>query len=106
MSYEQPPAPPGGYGYGRPYGGGSPPPGNNRKAIWSLVLGIVGILCCGPLGVGAIILGNQAKKEIAGTGQAGAGLAQAGFILGILALVFTVVQVILFAGGALSFPST
>ncbi len=71
MSYDAPPPPPP-YGgqpqYGQPYGA---PQGTNSKAIWSLVLGILGVLCCGPLGIVALILGRSAQNEIAQTGQQG-----------------------------------
>ncbi len=88
--------PPPGYGappgYGPPPGWGPPPPGyavgTNQKAVWSLVTGIVGI-CCGLLGIVAIVLGNQAKQEIQATGQGGMGMAQAGFVLGIVDLVLS-----------------
>ncbi|GAA1874544.1 DUF4190 domain-containing protein [Lapillicoccus jejuensis] len=114
-SYGQTPPPPapGSYGaaptYGQPspygqtppppYGGANPygvPAANNTKAIVSLVLGIVGILLCGLLGPVALILGRQAKSEIAVSNgaQKGAGMAQAGFILGIVATVFLVIQII------------
>ena len=56
---------------------------SNKKATWSLVLGILGVVCCGLFaGIPAIIVGNQAKREIAGTGQSGEGAAKAGVILG------------------------
>lgn len=99
MSYnEPPPPPPPGYGAPQaPYGG--QPAGTSSKAIWSLVTGIIGLLCCGPLGIVAILLSRSAKDEIAATGKGGAGLAQAGFIVGIIALVFLVVQIILVATG-------
>jgi hypothetical protein len=98
-----PPPPP---GYGPPGGGGyGPPPGNNGKAVWSLVLGILGILCCGILGIPAIILGKQAQGEIDRSGgvQRGRGMATAGFVLGIIACIWLVVSIILFATGALNF---
>jgi len=74
------------------------------KAIWALVLGILGLVCCGLVGgIPAIILGNMAKKEIDAGQGTGRGMAQAGFILGIVALALLVLQVILFATGALDF---
>jgi hypothetical protein len=106
MSYDAPPPPPPpppGYGQ-QPYG--AVPQGTNQKAIWALVLGILGVLCCGPLGIGAIILGRSAQSEIAQTGQQGVGMAKAGFILGIIALVFMVIGLLLFATGALTFDGT
>lgn len=108
-SYGSTPPPEGGY----PPGGGYPPqaPGgygqpakNNTKAIISLVLGIVGLLCCGLLaGIPAVILGQIAKKEIAeshGT-QTGGGLATAGFILGIIAIVWSLIYGVLIATGVI-----
>lgn len=97
MSYDAPPPPPPpGYGQPSPYGAPAPQ-GTNKKAIWALVTGILSLLCCGPLGIASILLGRSAQGEIAQTGQQGGGMAKAGFILGIIALVLLVVQVILFA---------
>ena len=96
--YESAPPPPPGYGQGPGYG---PSPGNNSKAIWALVLGILGLLCCGILGIPAIILGKQAQKEIDSSGgmQTGRGMATAGFVLGIIACIGLVVTIILYATG-------
>ncbi|MEO5853959.1 MAG: DUF4190 domain-containing protein [Nocardioides sp.] len=106
MSYDAPPPPPPGYGQPSPYGA-PVPQGTSSKAVWSLVLGILGILCCGFItGIPALLLGRSAQREIAQTGQGGAGMAKAGFILGIIAIVFTVIQVILFATGVLDFNSS
>jgi hypothetical protein len=93
-----PPPPPGYGGYGGGYG---QPPKNSTKAIWALVLGILGILCCGVLGIPALILGKQAQKEIDASGgaQTGRGMATAGFVLGIIACVFLVITIILFLTG-------
>ena len=96
MSYnEPPPPPPPGYGAAPqpPYGG--QPAGNSQKAIWSLVTGILSLICCGFFGIAAIILGNSAKKEIATTGQGGAGMAKAGVILGIIGIVLSVLWAII-----------
>lgn len=105
--------PPGGYGgYGAPppppgapggYGGyGAAPQGSNKKAVWSLVLGIIGILCCGFLtGIPAVILGKMAQKEIDATGGGqGRGMATAGFVLGIIAIALGILNIILVASGA------
>jgi uncharacterized protein DUF4190 len=98
---QPPPPPPPGYGGGYGGGGGFGPPKSNSKAIWALVLGILGLLCCGILGVPAIILGKQAQNEIdrSGGAQTGRGMATAGFVLGILALIGVVIVGILFATG-------
>ena len=110
MSY--PPPPPGQGGYGGPppppggYGGPPPPPGGyggystpstNQKALWSMILGIVGLVCCGFVtGIPAVILGTSARKEIAGSGgaQAGDGMAKAGVILGWISIVLGVIGLI------------
>jgi hypothetical protein len=89
-----PPQPP---GYGQP---AFPQQGNNGKAIAALVLGILSILCFGIFaGIPAIILGQMAKREISeGKGQ-GAGMAQAGFILGIVSAAITVLVIIIVVAG-------
>lgn len=64
MSYQPPQPPP--YQPGQAYGGVAP---TNQKAIWSLVLGILSLFCCGIVfGSVAIILGHQAKQEIQASG--------------------------------------
>ena len=72
---DQPPSynpPPG--GYGSPPPGYNPPPGGDpygmppqtsNKAVWALVTGLLGLVCCGFIGIAGIILGGQAKTEIA-----------------------------------------
>lgn len=124
-----PPPPPGGYGappsggygapppggppygyYGSPQGQPTPPSPSNQKALWSLVVGIVSLpaacyACFGWIGIAAILLGNNAKKEIDATGgwQSGRGQAQAGVILGwigvVLGTIVLVVNIILFSTG-------
>ncbi|HEU5044353.1 MAG TPA: DUF4190 domain-containing protein [Nocardioidaceae bacterium] len=93
MSYPPPPPPPpgaGGYGYVQQQ--------TNKKAIWALVLGILSLVCCGLFaGIPAIILGNMARSEIDASGglQSGRGMAVAGFVLGIIGVVWTIVALIL-----------
>jgi len=104
MSYGTPPPPP-------PYGSPAPgqPAGNNKKAIWALVLGILGCVCCGFFaGIPAIILGKMAQNEIDASGgtQGGRGMATAGFILGIVAIVFGIIGIILNLSGALDFSGS
>jgi hypothetical protein len=91
MSYDAPPPPP-----QSPYGGYRPQPTSN-KPVWALVCGILGILCCGLLGIPAVILGRQAAAE----GQPG-GMAKAGEILGYVAIGLMVLGIILFGAGVLS----
>lgn len=101
------PPPGGGYGapppsspYGAPPGyGGGQSPSSSVLAIVSLVTGILGVLCCGcfVLSAAALVTGIMGKKEIAESGgvKTGAGMAQAGFILGIVGLALGVVYWIL-----------
>lgn len=117
MSYNEPPPPnqpptygggsgygdqPPVYGSGQPAYGGQPAAGTSKKAIWSLVVGILSLLCCsvitGPI---AIVLSRSAKSDIATTGQEGSGLATAGLVLGIIGLVLGVIQIILIATGVI-----
>lgn len=107
MSYGTPPPPPPEPGYGQPAGYGAAPVGTNKKAIWSLVLGILGLLCCGFLtGIPAIILARSAKKEMAVSGQGGGGLATAGFVLGCIAVAFGVIFVLLALTGNVNFSAS
>ena len=74
--------------------------GHPPRAVPSLVCGIVGLLICGFLaGIPAILLGNQAIREIdASNGSyTGRGTAKAGVILGWLAIAWTIVAAILVA---------
>ena len=102
MSYTPPPPPPpgpGGYGYA--------PQQTNQKALWSLILGILGLVFCGLLaGIPALILGSSARKEIAASGgaQSGDGMARAGVILGWIAVALSVLGIVLIMGGVLSTP--
>ncbi|HET6627658.1 MAG TPA: DUF4190 domain-containing protein [Nocardioidaceae bacterium] len=82
--------------------GGYAQPQTNKKAMWSMILGIVGLLCCGLFaGIPAVILANMGKKEIGASGgaQTGAGMATAGLILGIIAIVWSIISGVLFATG-------
>jgi Domain of unknown function (DUF4190) len=108
--YAQPPAPAygvtpyqGGYGAYNPYGA-SPygvVPRNHPQAVLSLVLGIVGMSVCVsvfPLvGIAGFVLGRKARREIdAEPGRyAGRGLATAGWVLGIISIVWSVLWVLI-----------
>jgi hypothetical protein len=123
--YGAPPPPPGAPGseggYGQPYAGGYPPAGQpgyagyaapttNPKATWALVTGIIGIVlgCCGLfglVGIAGVVLGIQARREIAASQGAltGDGAALAGIILGgigaVSGLVLGVIGIALFSSG-------
>lgn len=75
----------------------------SNKPVISLVLGILGILCCGFLAPIAWYIGSQELKAIAaGSSPAsGEGMAKAGMILGIIGSVIFILTLmwIFFAGG-------
>ena len=52
------------------------------------MLGILGVVSCQPLGVAAIVVGNQAAEEIAASGGqlGGEGMAKVGVVLGWVAV--------------------
>lgn len=75
---------------------------NNGKAVASLVLAIFGLVSCPIIGsIVALILGYQARNEIAASGgwQTGEPLARAGIIVGwigiaVYVLLFVVIAII------------
>ncbi len=75
----------------------------STQAITSLILGILGVICCGLMAPIAWYLGSQELKAIqAGLSPAaGDGLARAGMILGIVGTVILGLQLIwvFFMGG-------
>jgi hypothetical protein len=98
----QPPAygsdPAYGGGYGSPYGQPAFAYPKNSLGIWSLVLGLLGlVLSCGLFtGIPAIIVGNRAKTAVA-QGQANnPGMATAGIVLGWIATILSVIGIVLF----------
>ena len=108
-----PPPPPGGGGYdGGAYGAPPPPMGGGQiehpKGMTILILGILSLVCCSPLGIAAFIMGNNALKEIdAQPGRySNRQIVQIGRILGIIGCVLLVVSVIFLAlGGFASLTS-
>lgn len=111
-----PPPPPGGGSGG--YAAPPPPAGgmggsvDHPKGTMILVLGILSIVCCSPLGIAAFVMGNNALKEIdAQPGRySNRQLVQIGRILGIIGIVLLVLSIIwvVFLGGltAISGSST
>ena len=100
------------YGGQPPYGGQSPyggqPPyggqdysygGNmskNNLGLWSMVLGIVALLCCGLIaGIPAVILGNKSKQAVAAGLANNASMATAGIVMGWISIVFSVIALII-----------
>jgi hypothetical protein len=101
--YAYPPRPP-----NAAYPGGVYPQRSDTKAVISLVLGIVSIVCCTGIltGVPAIILGALARRDIArsqGT-VGGEGMAIGGIVTGGIAVVGTILYFIFYVGvfGALA----
>jgi len=60
--------------------------GTNTLAIASLVTSIAGILCCGISSIVGIVLGTIALNQIKQTREEGYGLAVAGIVIGVAAL--------------------
>ncbi len=115
MSYGTPP-PGGGYQPppGAPYGQqpyGAPPP-QHPSATTALILGILSFVLCGPFtGVPAYIIGKRAEREIVAANGAlsGDGMAKAGWILGLISIILTVlslVALVLFVLVAVAFSSS
>jgi hypothetical protein len=65
--------------------------------VVSLILGIIGVLCCAFLGPVALFLGNASRQRIQASGGTlgGGGMATAGFILGIIGSVELVIGVLI-----------
>lgn len=93
MSYPPPPEQPQ-YGYQPQL-----PPPDHPRAMTAMILGILGLVLCQLVGPFAWKIGGQAMREIDASGGqlGGRGLAQAGYILGIVATVLLIVAVALFA---------
>lgn len=96
------------YGQGQPYPvqpyAGQPyPPAyaypKNQLAVWSLVLGIIGIVvgCVFVTGIPAVIVGNSAKRAVAAGEADNLGMAQAGIVLGWISIALGVVVLGFFA---------
>ena len=87
MSY--PPPPPGGYGYEQP-------PQDHPRATMSMILGILGLVICGVIAPFAWRIGKRTMDEIDASGGhlGGRGMAQAGYIMGIIGTVFLALGVL------------
>ncbi|HET7688938.1 MAG TPA: DUF4190 domain-containing protein [Nocardioidaceae bacterium] len=112
-----PPPPPPGYGQQQPYGQpgygqpgynpyGQPAfnpygqqyvvPADHPKATTAMILGILGLVCCGVLAPFAWVIGGRALKEIdSSMGRLGGrGQAQAGRVLGIIGTVVLILMAV------------
>ena len=76
-------------------------PQNNTKAIISLVLGILSLLCCGFFaGIPAIIVGRSEVKAIdeGRSDPANRNLAQIGWILGLVGTILSAIGALVYIG--------
>lgn len=64
---------------------------DDNRAMWSLVCGILGILCCAPLAIVAIVLGNNVKRDY---GDAAPSNANIGVILGWVGIALWVIGLV------------
>lgn len=64
---------------------------NDQRPTYVLVAGILSLVCCGLIGIYAVITGNTLKKEYGGTIPSPGNI---GFILGIIGCVFGVLQIL------------
>lgn len=87
--YENQPAP---YGAYQPYTA----PAQHPQAVTAFVLGLLGLVICPPIGIGGLVMGGRVRREIdASGGQVGGrGLATAGWVLGILSVIYFVLAAI------------
>lgn len=96
------------YGTPPPPPGGQPPIGaqgeNHPQGTTILVLGILSLVCCAPLGIAAWIMGKKALDESKTRHYANEGIIKAGYICGIIAVALMILGIIfygvLFATGA------
>lgn len=76
------------------------------QATTALILSILGVLCCGILAVVGLIMANNEKQAIAAGRRdpANQGMAQAAFVIGIVAIAIWVIGLIVnFAVGFAAF---
>lgn len=81
---------------------------NPPLAVWSLVLGIVSIICCGPIaGIPAIICGHMARSRIKMEPDSltGDGMAMAGLIMGYFSIIIFILAFFIGLILALMVPS-
>ena len=94
MSYGTPPPTDGPYGQ-QPQYGGQPAP-THGSATTALVLGILSLVVCAPLGIPAYIIGRRAEREVRESGGrlSGEGLAKAGWILGLIGMILMALGIV------------
>jgi hypothetical protein len=99
-----PPPPPPAPGYNAPAAGGTPPPNY-------LVLAIVSLLCCWPVGIPAVVFaarvnGKYAQGDVAGANEDSAKAKKFAIIALVLGIVGSILYGILIAAGVLNADST
>jgi ABC-type Fe3+ transport system permease subunit len=95
VSYNQPPPPPGGgYGAQQPgYGGGQ---SEHPQGTMILVMGILGLVCCGILAIVAWVMGNKAQKEIDAGQYAPTSGVKIGRILGMIGTILSILGLVFY----------
>ncbi len=95
----------GGYAGYSPYGFVAQ---QHPKATTAMVLGIVGVVFCPPVGIAGLVIGNRTRKEIDADPQSytGRGMATAGYVLGIISVVLTVLYTLLLIVGVIGAATT
>ena len=91
--YVAPPPPPPVGGYGAPMPGGAPL--EHPKAQQTLILSIVGLLCCAPVAIYTLITANNILKERAANPSLNVSKANTARIISIIAIVLWIVGAIL-----------
>lgn len=94
----------GGGAPGAPGAPGTPVAKDNKQALWSLILGILGIVCCGLLAPVAWYMGRKEVQAVdAGqSAQENRGMAMAGMVLGIVGTVLLILTLLwLFLAGGI-----
>ena len=88
---------PGYYGQQPPYG--YPPRQDHPRALLAMILGILGLVVCGPIAPFAWWVGKKAVDEIDASGGqlGGRGMAKAGYIMGIIGTILLVIGVLVVA---------
>jgi hypothetical protein len=76
------------------------------QATTILILGILSLVCCAPLGIAAWIMGNNELRAIdeGRRPPENRGTANAGRICGIIGAAFLVIGIIIFASGLVAIP--
>lgn len=72
-------------------------PRTNTLAVWSFSLALIGLFCCGCPSIPAIVLGAVSLAQIDTRREGGRGLAIAGIVLGVAAIVLHFLSLLLWS---------